>query len=99
MELNPLLRQKNQPQLPIEKQQALGDPNSEEAIELRKLQVRDREVRAHEQAHLAAAGHSYAFGGEIRIDTSVISGDPQATLEKAETIRQAGHRTGKLIVP
>lgn len=91
---------------PIEKQQALGDPNSEEAIELRKLQVRDREVRAHEQAHLAAAGRfatggasfefqrgpdgrSYAIGGEVRIDTSAIPGDPRATLEKAETIRRA----------
>lgn len=91
---------------PIEKQQALGDPNSEEAIELRKLQTRDREVRAHEQAHLSAAGRfatggasfefqrgpdgrSYAVGGEVRIDTSAIPDDPQATLEKAEAIRRA----------
>jgi len=33
-----------------------------EQAELRELQNRDREVRAHEQAHLAAAG-SYARGG------------------------------------
>jgi len=40
----------------------LEDPSSSESKELRSLQVRDREVRAHEQAHLGAAGQ-YARGG------------------------------------
>lgn len=77
--------------------------NDEKVIQ--ELKARDREVRAHEAAHAAAGGghtgspsfsyqqgpdgRSYAIGGEVRIDTSKIPGDPQATLEKAETIRAA----------
>lgn len=70
------------------------------------LKTRDREVRAHEAAHLAAAGslatrgatysyqqgpdgQSYAIGGEVGIDISPVSGDPAATLSKAETVRRA----------
>jgi hypothetical protein len=34
-------------------------------------------------------GRSYAIGGEVRLDTSAVAGDPQATLEKAEQIRRA----------
>ncbi len=40
----------------------LEDPSSPESKELRALQARDHEVRAHEQAHLGAAGQ-YARGG------------------------------------
>jgi len=82
------------------------DPESAEYRELKQLQARDREVRAHEQAHLAAAGqyakggasfsytrgpdgHSYATGGEVGISTSAVSGDPEATLQKAEQVRRA----------
>jgi hypothetical protein len=60
-------------------------------------------VRAHEQAHLVAAGRyassggtfpyetgsDYAVGGEVAIDTSAIAGDPEATLRKMEQIRRA----------
>jgi hypothetical protein len=70
------------------------------------LKQRDSEVRAHEAAHLAAAGGiatsganfeyqrgpdgvQYAIGGEVNIDTSSVSGDPAATLRKADTIRRA----------
>ncbi len=69
------------------------------------LQARDLEVRQHERAHQAAgAGHTgpvsytfqkgpdgrlYAIGGEVGIDTSAVSGDPRATLEKAEAIIRA----------
>ncbi len=73
---------------------------------IRELKQRDSEVRAHEAAHLAAAGSianggasfsyqqgpdgvRYAIGGEVSIDTSAISGDPAATLRKADTIRRA----------
>lgn len=65
----------------------------------------DRQVRAHEQAHLAAAaglvrgasftfvtgpdGQQYAVGGEVSIDTSPVDGNPQATIEKAQQIRAA----------
>jgi len=41
---------------------ALSDPNSALFKELQSFKNRDREVRSHEQTHLAAAG-SYALGG------------------------------------
>ncbi|MDA0737373.1 MAG: putative metalloprotease CJM1_0395 family protein [Nitrospirae bacterium] len=76
--------------------------------ELAKLQARDREVRAHEAAHSAAAGslanggpsytfqkgsdgRLYAVGGEVNIDTSADSNDPQATIQKARQIRAAAN--------
>lgn len=78
----------------------------EEKQALDDLKARDREVRAHEQAHLAAAGpyakgppsyefqtgpdgQSYAVGGEVKIDTSPVPGNPQATVVKAQTIKRA----------
>lgn len=73
--------------------------------QIRELSARDREVRAHEQAHAAVGGahagspsyeyqngpdgKQYAVGGEVSISTSVISNDPHATLDKAQTIRRA----------
>ncbi|WP_051692325.1 putative metalloprotease CJM1_0395 family protein [Marinobacterium lacunae] len=69
------------------------------------LAVRDREVRAHEQAHQAAGGglagsasftyergpngKQYAVGGEVSIAAPVSSDDPQADLEKAQIILRA----------
>jgi hypothetical protein len=78
----------------------------DEQREVEQLKNRDREVRAHEQAHLAAAGpyarggprydfesgpdkRRYAVGGEVSIDTSSISGDPEATIRKAQVVRRA----------
>lgn len=93
--------------------QAPADPSiSEKAAQLEvervvmQLKSRDMEVRAHEQAHVAAGGQyvtsgasyayqtgpdgkRYAVGGEVGIDTSPISGDPQATLAKAQQVRAA----------
>ena len=82
-----------------------GELTDEERAEVRELQARDREVRAHEAAHQAAAGdlaqgvsfeyqrgpdgRLYAVGGEVKIDTAPVKGDPQATLEKAERIIRA----------
>ncbi len=74
--------------------------------EVKELQHRDREVRAHEAAHKATAGNLakggasfsyqrgpdgrlYAVGGEVSISTSPVSGDPQASLQKANQIRAA----------
>jgi len=78
---------------------------SREARELAKLAERDRTVRTHEAAHAAVGGpyagsptltytsgpdgRSYAVGGEVSIDMSPVAGDPQATLEKAQTVRAA----------
>ena len=36
-------------------------------------------------------GHRYAVGGEVSIDTSKVNGDPQATIQKAQTIRRAAN--------
>ncbi|MES9880690.1 MAG: putative metalloprotease CJM1_0395 family protein [Sedimenticola sp.] len=80
--------------------------STQERAQIRKLQTRDREVHAHEQAHMAAGsgvvrggatyqyqkgpdGRLYAVGGEVKIDTSGVRGNPQATVQKAETIRRA----------
>ncbi len=76
-----------------------------EQRQLQQLAERDREVRAHEQAHQAVGGQyagavsltyergpdgkKYAIGGEVPIDTGKVANDPQATLDKAETIRRA----------
>lgn len=87
---------------------ATSDPLADPAVraELTRLQTRDREVRAHEQAHLAAGGRwvtsgpsysyrlgpdgkRYAVGGEVGIDASPVSGDPQATIDKARQVRVA----------
>jgi hypothetical protein len=82
--------------------------SAEEKKQLEELKTRDREVRAHEAAHKAAAGslargaasfefekgpdgRRYAVGGEVSIDTSKVSGDPQATISKAQTIRAAAN--------
>ncbi len=86
--------------------QAVAKLSEEEQQVVNELKTTDRKVRAHEQAHLAAAGpyaqggpsytfekgpdgRNYAVGGEVNIDTSPIPGDPEATQQKARTIRTA----------
>jgi len=70
-----------------------------------KLASRDREVRSHELAHLSVGGQfvsapqfsyergpdgrNYAVGGEVSIDTSIIAGDPEASIRKLEQVRRA----------
>ena len=72
--------------------------------EIKSLAARDREVRAHEQAHVAAGGQyagaasyqyergpngiNYAVAGEVQISTSE-EPTPEATLRKAQIIRRA----------
>lgn len=77
-----------------------------ELKQVESLKARDAEVRAHEAAHLAAAGkhavsgasfeytrgpdgRSYATGGEVKIDTSPVPNNPEATLQKAQQIQAA----------
>lgn len=89
-----------------DKQSGSNQLSPEQQRQVAELKARDREVRAHEQAHLSAAGNiavsgahfdyvtgpdgqRYASGGDVGIDTSEVSGDPAATLRKAETIRRA----------
>lgn len=75
-----------------------------EQAEIRELQTRDREVRAHEQAHAAVGGQyagapqyefetgpdgqRYAVGGEVSIDISEES-TPEETLRKMQQVRAA----------
>lgn len=75
-----------------------------EQQEIRDLASRDREVRAHEQAHMAVGGQyagaaqyqfkrgpdgvSYAISGEVPIDVSKAS-SPEETIRKAEIVRRA----------
>lgn len=73
--------------------------------ELESLKKRDQEVRTHEQAHANVGGQyagspqyefergsdgkNYAVEGEVKIDVSAVSGDPQATIEKMEQVKRA----------
>ena len=83
-----------------------GTLGKEEQQAVEQLKRRDREVRTHEHAHVAAGGQyvrggiqyeyetgpdgkRYAVGGEVSIDTTPVSGDPEATIRKAQTIRRA----------
>ena len=70
-----------------------------------KLAARDREVRAHEQAHASVGGQyagapsysfqrgpdgvNYAVGGEVSISLSSGGGDPRQSLAAAEQVRRA----------
>lgn len=90
--------------------EAGGDNNGaeqlseEEQQQVKELADRDREVRAHEQAHKSVGGaHSgamsfeyqqgpdgqrYAVGGEVSIDISTTD-DPQKTIAKMQQVRSA----------
>jgi hypothetical protein len=80
----------------------------QQQVQISELAATDRHVRAHEQAHLAAAGpyatsgasysiitgpdgKQYAVGGEVRLDTSPVLGDPAATIQKARVIEAAAN--------
>ena len=84
----------------------IGQLSEDQQRAVANLKARDREVRAHERAHLSAAGpHArggasfqyqagpdnvrYAVGGEVSIDISPVSGDPEATIRKAQVVRAA----------
>jgi hypothetical protein len=80
--------------------------DTQEQSQVQELRQRDREVRAHEAAHVAAGGQyvrggahfqyqtgpdgrQYAVGGEVSIDTSPVSGNPDATIQKMRVVRRA----------
>jgi hypothetical protein len=76
-----------------------------EQQQISELKSRDREVRAHEQAHASVGGQyttsptftfergpdgvSYAIAGQVQIDMSEVPGDLQASINKLETVRAA----------
>ncbi len=92
--------EEQQAQQAEERQQQLQD----QAI-IDQLAARDREVRAHEQAHAAVGGQlagspsyeyergpdgvSYAVAGEVPISSGAVPGDPEATLANARIVQQA----------
>lgn len=80
--------------------------DEKEKREVADLKRRDREVKAHEAAHVAAGGQyvrgapayqykkgpdgrQYAVAGEVSIDTSPVSGNPEATLAKMQIVKRA----------
>lgn len=81
------------------------EQEKEEQLIIGDLAARDREVRAHEQAHSAVGGSlagspsyqyqrgpdgvSYAVSGEVPISTGQVSGDPEATLRNARIVQRA----------
>lgn len=113
MEISPFTPHSHPPLLRTPREQGVQEnsPLSQEGTadqqaEIAKLRQRDREVRTHEQAHIAAAGglakggatfsfqrgpdgKQYAVGGEVSIDTSPVSENPDATIRKAQQIRAA----------
>lgn len=81
------------------------DLTEEQRAEVQQLRQADREVRAHEQAHKAAAGRyggpislefttgpdgkRYATSGSVPIDSSPVEGDPEATIRKMQQVHAA----------
>ena len=85
-----------------------GEPKEltqEEKAQIAKLQARDREVRAHEQAHAAVGGglagapsytyqqgpdgKQYAVGGEVSIKASTGGGSPRAAIQQLQQMARA----------
>jgi len=87
--------------------QSKQEQATKERQQIDELAKVDRDVRAHEQAHAAVAGEyagittykfvrgpdgvSYAVGGEVSISTSAVPNNPEATIRKAQQIRQAAN--------
>jgi len=103
-------QQNNDPETEQEKAETiearkLEEIESEEQQVVQQLQKRDREVKAHEQAHASAGGslagaanlnfvtgpdgRRYASSGEVSIDVSRVANDPEATVRKLEQVQRA----------
>lgn len=96
----------NEEQSAKDKQQKAQEQQTleQEQREIAQLSARDREVRAHEQAHAAVGGQyagapqyqfergpdgvNYAVGGEVSIDVSR-AGTPQETIQKMQVVKRA----------
>lgn len=98
-EVNKLRDRKARIEREHDKQQLLHEQR-----QVSELAVRDREVRAHEQAHASVGGQfagapsfqfergpdgvSYAVSGEVSIDSGRAA-TPEATIQKAQTVRRS----------
>lgn len=99
------LREKAEEKKAKEKQEKETALSDDEKQQLQELKARDREVRAHEQAHVAAGGvytgaasltfqkgpdgRNYAVGGDVSINASPVQGNPEATIDKMRVIKRA----------
>ncbi|HAS82926.1 MAG TPA: hypothetical protein DCS43_09715 [Verrucomicrobia bacterium] len=85
-----------------EENQGASDLSSDDEQVVRELLARDKEVRAHEQAHASAGarnvrfdyqsgpdGRQYAVGGSADIEISASSGDESAKIAQARKMRAA----------
>lgn len=79
--------------------------SQEQRRQVDEFRSRDREVRTHEQSHKAVAGDNagaihleydvgpdgrrYAVSGDVPIDVSAVSGDPEATVRKMSVVARA----------
>ena len=86
-------------------QKLQGELTEEEKAIVTRLRDRDREVRAHENAHASVGGGytgtpsfeyargpdgaQYAVGGSVEIDVSEVPNDPRATITKMDVVRSA----------
>lgn len=87
----------------------INDLTSEEQREVEKLEARDREVRAHEQAHLAAAGGLATSGAKYEYETGpdgkryAVGGEVNITVNEGntpeETIRNAQQARSAALAP
>lgn len=82
-----------------------NDLTPEQKKQVDELKARDREVRQHEQAHKTVGGpyagavsyetvtgpdgRDYAVAGEVQIDVSPVSNNPEATMRKMEIVERA----------
>lgn len=82
-----------------------ADLTAEQLRQLEQLKSTDREVRQHELAHQVAGGpytgsptyeyelgpdgQRYAVAGRVSVDYGTVTGDPQATIEKMNTVISA----------
>ncbi|MDN3378581.1 MULTISPECIES: putative metalloprotease CJM1_0395 family protein [unclassified Pseudoalteromonas] len=98
-------QQSEEQQKEAKKEQQTAEQEELDAAQITELKARDTEVRVHEQAHASVGGQyagspsyeyqrgpdgqNYAVGGEVQIDVAEIEGDPQATIEKMQTVRAA----------
>ncbi len=79
--------------------------SEDEERHVQKLKETDAKVKAHEQAHAAAGGphaeapkyeyttgpdgNRYATSGEVKIDSSPVKGNPEATIRKMDVVISA----------
>lgn len=89
----------------IEDEQNASEQDRIDKKVINQLEKRDREVRSHELAHATVGGSTtgspsysfevgpngkkYAVDGEVKVDLSIVAGDPKATILKMQKVYDA----------